>query len=290
MYYQKLSNKPFKSLCLSFSVSILIACNTTPEYKAPSFDPVEVKKMAFKFENSAQFLDVTLPQTKIGKNVTSNLSEWGYQFIDKQSEGYTHDLSIHLGSISRGSTPPGFSFTSGNSNPRALDFQKASILPITCSLMSKGHQQQRAELIMEVLASEYKGNSAITVSEEKMINCLTDDISTTCYNLLSSLHVQTLQKETPAKTIKPKWIPEIRIEIENEAEAVDIKTAVPVENKAVENNVLKVSSTVKENSAPKENAIEKERKLKIIKEAPRKRIIIHNQGSPVIFKFGHERQ
>lgn len=286
MCFQRLSHKLFNPLCLSLFVSVLTACNTTPENKEPSFDPATVKNMAFKFENNTRFLGVTLPQAEIGKNVVNNLSEWGYQFVEQPSEEYTHDLSIHLGSISRGSTPPGFSFSSGNSNPRALDFQKATILPITCSLMPKGQQQQRAELVMEVLASEYKGNSVIAVSEENMIDNLTDDISTTCYNLLSSLHVQTLQKETPAKTIKPKWIPEIRIEIENEEEVVDTKTAIPVEN-----NSSKVSNTAKEKSTPKENqVIETKSKVKKIKEAPRKRIVIHNQGSPVIFKFGHERK
>lgn len=256
---QRRSNKCYKSLGLSlFFASFLISCSSTPSHKGSSFDLSQVNKMAFSFESNSEFLATALPQADISKKVTSNLSEWGYQFIGHGTSDYTHDLSIHIGSIRRGATPVGFSFSSGNPDPRALEFQKATILPLTCSLMPKGQSLQRADLVMEVMAEEYKGSNIVSVSEQQMISRLTDDISTTCFNLLDSLNIKTLQNESSsgAKIIRPTWVPKIRIEIENIAE-----TDSP--NKKLNN--------------------------KKISPEPRKRIIIHNQGTPVIFKFGPDR-
>jgi hypothetical protein len=189
----------------------------------------------------------------MSKQVTNNLSEWGYQFTSPEANGYTHDISIHIGSIRLGATPTGFSFSAGNSDPRALDFQKATTYPLTCSLIPKGQTEQRAELVMEVMATEYKGSEMISVPKEKMISRLTDDISTTCFNLLSSLNVRTVYNKPNPNVIKHTWIPKIRVEIEN----------------------------IPDDTANKLNNARANE--------PRKRMIIHNQGTPVIFKFGHDR-
>ncbi len=252
MCIQRPSTKLHKSLSLIiFGTSFLISCSSTPEHKGPSFDLSKVNKMAFKFKNNPEFLGQALPQADISKTVTNNLSEWGYQFVDPQSNEYTHDLTIHIGSISFGSTPAGFSFSSGNSNPRSLDFQKATILPLTCSLMPKGQKLQRAELVMQVMAEEYKGSNILPVSSTKMITRISDDISTTCFNLLSSLSIKTIQNKSTTNITTPRWMPKIRVEIENTVETTN-------QNKNL-------------------NA------------EPRKRVIIHNQGTPVIFKFGPDR-
>jgi len=261
MSNQSPSLKRYKSLCLSFVVtSFLISCSSTPEHKGSTFDLSKVKKLAFKFEGHPKFLNNALPEAEIRQTVSSNLSEWGYQFIDKESIEYTHDLGIHIGSTRYGSTPVGLSFSSGNSDPRALDFQKASVIPLTCSLIPKKQTSQRAELVMEVLAEEYTGTDIMSVSKEKMITRITDDISTTCFNLLSSLNIKTLQNESGEKIISPSWMPKIRIEIEN----------IPEDT----------TNSETETSSPK----------KEISTEPRKRIIIHNQGTPVIFKFGPDRK
>jgi len=261
MSNQSLSLKRYKPLFLSFLVSsFLISCSSTPEHKGSTFDLSQVKKMAFKFEGHPKFLNNALPEAEIRQAVISNLSEWGYQFVDQENNKYTHDLGIHIGSIRHGSTPTGLSFSSGNSDPRALNFQKATVIPLTCSLMPKQQKLQRAELVMEVLAEEYKGTKLLSVSQQKMISRIIDDISTTCFNLLSSLKVETLQNKPTGKTISPSWVPKIQVEIENIPENTT-------------NNKTKINSSNKANKAE-----------------PRKRIIIHNQGSPVIFKFGTERK
>lgn len=228
-----------------------------------------IGKMNFVFEGNTRLINTELPKVEIRKDVISNLSEWGYQFSNQKTEQYTHNLAIHIGSIRQGSTPSGLSFSSGNSDPRALAFQKATILPLTCSLMPRGQNVQRAELVMEVIAEEYKGSGLISVSEKQMITRITDDISTSCFNLLSSLNIKTVQHESSEKInnsdTKPVWIPKVRIEVENDIEE----------------------------NPPQKNNKEDTKNIKVIphtqSEEPRKRMIIHNQGNPIIFKFGPDR-
>ena len=264
MCYQRHSTLSYQSLCFSVVfASFLAACSSTPARKGSPFDLSQVDKMQFTFEGNTQFLGMALPLQEMSREVTTNLSGWGYQFANQNSNQYTHDLSIRIGSIHYGSTPAGFSFSSGNSDPRALDFQKANTIPLTCALMPKAHQQQRAELTMEVMADEYKGTDMISVSQQHIISRLSDDISTTCFNLLSSLNIKTKVVESSHQIITPTWMPKIRVEIEDIPEK---KTVTRVKN----NDTM--SSTSKNNSI-----------------IPKKRIIIHNQGSPVIFKFGPDR-
>lgn len=260
MSNQRPSTWLYASRCLFILIAFfLISCSSTPEHRGPSFDSSRVNRMVFRFESNTTLLNKALPQADINKTVVNNLTEWGYQFAGQQTNEYTHDLTIRIGSIHIGSTPSGLSFSTGNSNPRALDFQKATTLPLTCSLMPKGQKSQRAELVMEVMAEEYRGSNMMPVSEEKMLSRISDDISTTCFNLLSSLNVKTIQNESTTKVKTPTWMPKIYIEIEN----------------SIETN----SQFQKQEPKQKQN----------LNAEPRKRVIIHNQGNPVIFKFGPDR-
>ena len=66
------------------------------------------------------------------------------------------------------------------------------------------------------------------------------------------------QPKKNSENIKPGWMPEIRVDIENDTALVKTPPSATEENR---------------------DKIE-----------PRKRMIIHNQGSPVILQFGHERK
>lgn len=269
MRNQKPLTKLYNILCLSIFSSSLISCSSIPERKGPSFDLSLVGKMNFVFEGNTRLINTELPKVEIRKNVISNLSEWGYQFSNQNTEKNTHNLAIHIGSIRQGSTPSGFSFSSGNSDPRALAFQKATILPLTCSLMPKGQEEQRAELVMEIMAEEYKGSGLISVSERQIITRITDDISTSCFNLLSNLNIKTVQSEANKNInnpkTKPTWIPKVRIEVEND-----------IEEHLLQKNNKEDTKSIK--AIPHKQS-----------EEPRKRMIIHNQGNPIIFKFGPDR-
>lgn len=257
---QKRLNMPYQLMVIAIFMQLfLIACGSAPIRKNPSLDLANVDKMIFTIEGNTPFLGINLPVANINKQVTDNLSAWNYQFANQGTTQHTHDLSISIGAMHYDATPAGFSFSSGNSDPRALDFQKATTIPLTCALMPKNNHQQRAELVMEVMAEEYTGTPVLSVTKEKIISRLTDDISTTCFNLLSHLNIKTKTDESTPSAITPSWIPKIRVEIES----------IPAKE-----NSHTTKSTL---AVPSNNSQQK------------KRIIIHNQGTPVIFKFGPDR-
>ncbi len=235
-------------------LSIFLTACAEVEKKPLAFETSQVDSMAFQFENSIRFNEISLPVEEISREVIKNLQQWGYVF---KSEDYTHDLKISIGSINRSSTPFGLSFSAGNSNPRSLNFQKSSTFPLTCSLMPKG-QFHRAELVMTVMADSYVILFNKPKGQDKAIEMLTDDISTVCYNLLSSLNIKAKELISVEKSTQPRWVPEIRIEVENKDKSgnQNIKETRYINNKKEES----------------------------------RRIIIHNQGNPVIFKFGSDRK
>jgi hypothetical protein len=248
-----------KILALTTFLLVVTGCATLNDQKPPEFDPGQIKAMTFRFHGNNGLFGNALETTEIVDRVINNLAEWGYPFTGAESNEYSHDLVLNINSIIHGSTPVGFSFTSGNSDPRALDFQKADVLPLTCTLMPKGQTELRAELTLEVLAKDYSQHQK---DDTKLIDSLINDASTACFNLLRSLSVKTVSEESPGQSLTPSWIPEIQVEydIDKEMELSSGDNKTPADNKTV------------------------------TKPSPRKRIVIHNQGNPVIFKFGHERK
>ncbi len=262
MNYQNLSNQRFKIICLFFSL-VLSACTGISNKEPSSFDAQRVNSMFFQLENNSNNFSYSLPNKEISKQITTNLAEWGYIFNTDLSGNYSHLLKVNVGKISRGSTPVGVSFSSGNSNPRSVNFQKAEILPITCSLMPKGQESQHVDLVMEVMAENYSHNFNRPKQQAQVIKELTGDISTACYNLLSSLNIKVRQTDSAVKQLKPAWIPEIRIEIDNQG-----------------NNINSISNQAEPDASATSHKTE----------TPRKRMIIHNQGTPIILRFGADRK
>lgn len=217
----------------------------------------EIRAIEFQIapDNLDQF-GFALSAVEIAAGVRNNLAEWDYPLPDKGP--YSHDLKAELGEIEHSGTPVGFSFSSGNSDPRAMDFQKADVLPIACEFRSAADgaviAKTQSTFSTRALAPE-NGQTRIT---EKLI----DLISTACFNLLDELPKPKNQSRTnTTSTFKPKWMPDVRVEVKE----TPIKAIAPLDAEKIES----------ENNADVE--VEKE-------------IIIHNQGTPVIFKFGHERR
>jgi hypothetical protein len=132
---------------------------------------------------------------------------------------------------------------------------------------------------MEVEAGDYL---VYENKADKLSELLVDDLSTVCFNLLSNLKIKTQTSEVSENVTKPGWIPAIRVEeVEDDAD------------EKIESKVEKASDTPTEEiqlNDEKLNEVSSEKKRTLGKKKTRKRIIIHNQGSPVIFKFGHERK
>jgi hypothetical protein len=203
-------------------------------------------------DNLDQF-GVQLAKEPIVGKVGENLAEWRYPF--KTSEPFTHRLEISLGKVSRQSSPVGFSFSSGNSDPRSADFQKADVLPISCRLRKISDNSVLGEQETPVAAHDLQKDAGVAKLTEK----LSDAISTVCFDVLDELKLPAMGSGVKVEEVKPTWIPNVRIEAQ-EIPALD-SNGKPSGVQAVESN----SET-------------------------RKQIIIHNQGTPLIIKFGHERQ
>ena len=202
-------------------------------------------------ENLDQF-GITLSKEQIVGKVRENLSEWRYPI--KALGPYTHRLEVSLGVISHQSSPVGFSFSSGNSDPRAADFQKADVLPISCRLSKIGDSAVLGEQQTTVGAQQLQKELGASKLTEK----LSDDISTVCFNVLEDLKLPAMGSSVKTEEVKPAWIPNVRIEAKE----------IPI-----------LDNTGKVTAQPLEAGSE-----------TKKQIIIHNQGTPLIFSFGHERQ
>ena len=243
----------FKSAAM---VCALTACVPGLEKKQAPFDTASVKRIEFKTgKMNPSLLSSTMPQQEMIAQVSGNLAGWGYPVGSKGNEAFTHTLRAEIGSVELSETPPGFSFSVGNSDPRAIDFQKADVLPISCELTSIAHPEQTTYLHMDFAAGNLFDKQTVhAISADQLV----DHISTVCYNLLSELVWPVKPQNQPASNLKPSWIPEVRIEtVTSPVEAG--KAVVP-------------GKTVTGNNEG------------------RKQIVIQNQGSPVIFSFGHERK
>lgn len=254
-------HRSYTSLIAIYSIVIFSGCANTSKQAGQTFDSSAVDSMLIRFEHKTDFFGIILDEQAISSEIAHNLSEWGYKVTATNTKDQSHNMSLNIGAIKNDATPAGFSFSSGNSDPRSLNFQKADILPMTCFLSPKDHPEQSAELSVMVTADEYLSYAKKADKQTKLTHQLTNDLSTACFNLLSRLNVanQPQTHSNITSSTKPGWIPEIRVEVENST-----------------NPVASTSSTVEQ----KQNSKQAE---------PRKRIIIHNQGTPVIFKFGYDR-
>ncbi len=230
----------FKSVAMAW---LLSACSPGLEKKPMQLDTASIERIEFKIGAVKQpSLKSTSARQDVAVRIGNNLAGWGYPVGAKDKLIFSHTLTAEVGLIEHSGTPPGFSFSSGNSDPRAIDFQKAKVLPIGCELASIAQPTRTSYLHMDFVA----GNA---VGEAQLV----DHISTVCFNLLNELNWPDKTQSEPASSLKPSWMPEVRIEtVTRPAEAE------------------KADAPVKADEG-------------------RKQIIIHNQGTPVILKFGHER-
>ena len=202
-------------------------------------------------DNLSQF-GVALDANSLAERVRTNLSEW--EFPLPAQGPFTHTLQAKLGNVLRRETPVGFSFSSGNSDPRAVDFQKADVLPVTCTLRDADTQalvvERESTFSAHALDKEAK--------PERIADKLVDQIGTACLDVLE--HAPSTQPQGLVKpsSFRPKWMPDVRVEVR-------------------ETPVTHPVSAASGQTPP-------------VAEESKKEVIIHNQGTPVIFSFGHERK
>lgn len=245
------------------SVIYLLAfagCSTLAKETEPVFDVSNVKAMRLSLQDPSALHDIALVETDITEQVVGNLSEWNYVITTKEAEEYSHDLFVKIGTVELGSTPVGFSYSLGNSDPRAIDFQKTEVMPVTCIMNAKENPDLVAELSMDVDAKEILRYTKPVINQPEILELIVNKVSTVCFNLLSGLNVPTQGSEIAEKDKSPSWIPEIIVENEPEG-SIDQDGS--------------IADSPPTGAAPK---------------SPRKRIVIKNEGTPVIFTFGHDRK
>jgi hypothetical protein len=240
----------------------LVGCATEKVTRQQAFDFSKMGRIELKVSGT----ESAVVPDNVAQQVSQNLLGWHYPMGAEENKTYSHTLTATVAAVEHGSTPTGFSFSSGNSDPRAMDFQKTDILPIVCRLTSIDHPEQTGELKMGFSADQISRNF---LHPDK----LADHISTVCFNLLSQLKWPLDTKQTADEKIipSPSWMPEIRIETKQpEASVAPEAKAAPI-NKANDQTIDKRPST----NADSEG---------------RKQIIIYNQGSPVTLELGHHRR
>ncbi|MBM4207260.1 MAG: hypothetical protein FJ190_04290 [Gammaproteobacteria bacterium] len=259
----------------------LSSCSVNPVISNLPLDLSRPGSIEIVIASGGAKIDVEAIKTETGKN----LSDWRYPITPAYKEAISHQMTVEIGKTERGSTPAGFSFSIGNSDPRALDFQKANVLPITCKLNSIQNGAQSAELSMGFIDSAV--TSAHPDSKE-----ISDHVSTVCFNLLKEINWPVDKSTSVTTSSSLRWIPEIRIETEEESSISGGTTTTQTasqpnskNSKSSSNSQFATGQSQTENNEVKPKTLTKE----ITKEG-RKVYIIHNQGNPIIFKFGHDRK
>ena len=192
-----------------FLLSILIiystGCTTSVKKNVATIDPTRVNKIQLLFDNSSDSLSKSLPSAEISSRVSANLVHVGYPVSTAQNTDYSHDLIVKIGAIKQNSsTPVGFSFSAGDSDPRGENFQKANVLPITCTLTSRDQQQNRAEYTMDFASKKFTRYGQQADEQTKLAAKLVDDMSTTCFNLLSNLKIKTQKRKSKLKLMSKR--------------------------------------------------------------------------------------
>lgn len=252
------------SLCIRQTILILLAYLLTTAECLSAGDLAGIDKASVRNievildEDNLDQFGVTLEPSSIAAQIAKNLADADFPVNKPSEKAFTHTLKAHLSRIEHQATPTGFSFSMGNSDPRAQDFQKADVITVECVLTSKQNPRETAKQTME-----FNANSLKTLKDKNRIaKTLSDHVSAACYDLLDDLALE--ESAVPATeggtAIKrPRWMPDIRIEVKNE----------PAPEKNSTGGI-----TDKAESA----------------EEPRKEMTIHNKGTPVILKFGYDRK
>jgi len=234
-------------------LALLALMQNRPALAGPTADavkPLQAIEFVLAEDNLLQFA-TAIDAAPITERVRANLTEWEFPLATKGP--YSHSLQAKLGKVAHRETPVGFSFSSGNSDPRATDFQKADVLPITCTLRDTGNQA--------VLLERESTFSAHALDKDmlpaRIVDKLVNQIGTACLDVLEHAPLPKQPGRVKTELFKPKWMPDVRVE------------------------VREVQGPVDANGVAQPAAVGDE---------PKKEVIIHNQGTPVIFQFGHERK
>lgn len=219
-----------------------------------------------------------LDADRLAAAISGNLAAWGYPVTTDASVDHSHVMEAKVGAVESGGTPTGFSFSVGDSDPRARGFQKAEVVTVVCTLRAIRRPTENAYLKEPFVADEVLKRGARAKGEQALFDAYVDHIGTTCFNLLGELKIRRrpdppLTPGSPAGT----WFPEVRIEVTDQG-----STPPPASSPATGGRP-RPAEQPSDNLNPPVRTETKQGET-------RKQMIIHNQGSPIILEFGYERK
>ena len=220
---------------------------------------------------------------------------------------YGHLLAATVYPLRTGSTPAGFSMSFGDSDPRAQNFQRVELIPISCALVNARSAREEASLREDKPAP---GRDDRWIPQEagaaKGVEALAGDIRAVCDTLLAEIGVA--RKVAKSEPIDPA--PAVRVELAPAEETETVATPGPApdidqDTSLKSENALPQASGL--NSAPSEDpavpapepspaAVSAPPKSSPVTAKPstgnegRKRIRILNPGNTVILEFGPDRR
>ena len=225
---------------------------------------------------------------------------------------YGHLLAATVHPVRTGSTPAGFSMSFGDSDPRAQNFQRAELIPISCALVNTRSAREEASLREDKPAP---GRDERWVPQEagaaKGVETLAEDIRAVCNKLLAELGVAgKVAKSEPSGPAE--LVPAVQFEIAPAEENTPETVASPAPAPDIDQDTsLKSANELPQasglNSAPSEDpavpapepsaaAVSAPPKSSPVTAKPstgnegRKRIRILNPGNTVSLEFGPDRR
>jgi hypothetical protein len=149
---------------------------------------------------------------------------------------YGHLLAATVHPVRTGSTPAGFSMSFGDSDPRAQNFQRAEVVPISCALVNTRSAREEANLREDKPANG--------------VDPLAGDIRAICTRLLVELGVtRKVAKSEPSGPIDPA--PAVRVEIVPAEETETVATPAP----DIAQDKRQDSSLESENASPQTSGL-----------------------------------
>ena len=271
------------AILLAFSLIILAACAIDSKPRANLTNLGRVTGMELVIlPNHFANTDIADQRIKMAEEISRHLISWGYPVkVGKvPDEAFTHALEGEIGKLERTTTPPGLTLDFGNSDPRALDFQKADVVTVACVLRSKNKIEEPVKLSGQF--SLPVGLDDLTDGVRKPIppSFFADSIATVCLNLLAELKVP---KTIPAGSNTP-WRPALDIEIRDKP-----KVSEPSPTSAKPNALDGTTMPAKQSASTSGNTPATSEPANN-QDDQRKQLIIRNLGTPVILEFGYERQ
>ena len=298
---------------LGLLIGMLLSACATDEKSRPSLsNPERVTQLNLVIlPDNLESIATPEQRRQLTETISANLSSLGYPVkpAAPKQEILGYALEGKIGKVEKKATPPGFTLDFGNSDPRALDFQKANVVPVSCLLRSPNKTEKPVKLTGEFSVPADIDELIGAPNKPVSLNFFADRLGTVCLNLLAELNIP---KTGQTAGVAP-WKPTVDVEIRDKPVSPSVvkPSSPPVEApypasvggktpNAVDLSAPPVGGSLgggqsksSEAPAPKKPASQAEAvntETRVNPEDQRKQMIIHNQGTPIILEFGYDRQ